>query len=108
MSQQTIFSQLKDNISQPKSFRVDLPDEYAFPASYPGAKDYPTPPDNAVIDALMKYSESTHEAIEFISTDTPIRFSLITKNGPEIYQANIVKGAHHPRNLGYYISCVQI
>ena len=26
-----------------KSFRVDLPDEYAFPASYPGAKDYPTP-----------------------------------------------------------------
>lgn len=63
MSQQTIFSQLKDKISQPKSFRVDLPDEYAFPASYPGAKDYPTPPDNAVIDALMKYSESTQSRL---------------------------------------------
>lgn len=95
-----------------KAFRVELPDKYAFPANYPGSKDYIKPPKEAVIDALVKYSEDTKEEIEFINTDMPILFYLKVKKKEEIiselYQAEIVKGASNPRGLGYYIACIQM
>lgn len=95
-----------------KAFRVELPDKYAFPGNYPGSKDYIKPPREAVIDALVKYSEDAKEEIEFINTDMPLLFYLkVKKKGqivPELYQAEIIKGASHPRGLGYFISCTQV
>lgn len=102
----------KDRQKHPKAFQVELPDEYAFPGKYPGSKNYPKPPKEAVIDALVKYSEEMKEEIEFISTDLPITFYLnIKKKGyiiRELYQAEVVKGSRSPRNLGYYITCIQL
>lgn len=95
-----------------KGFRVELPDKYAFPGNYPGSKNYPKPPKEAVIDALVKYSEEMKEEIEFINTDTPILFYLnVKRKGKiirELYQAEIVKGSRNPRGLGYFIACGQV
>ncbi len=95
-----------------KAFRVELPDKYAFPGNYPGSKEYIKPPIEAVIDALVKYSEDVKEEIEFINTDMPVLFYLkVKKKGQivsELYQAEIVKGASHPRGLGYFIACTQV
>lgn len=95
-----------------KAFRLELPDEYAFPASYPGAKHYPAPPKSVIIDTLVKYSKDTNAEIEFVSYDTPIIFYLhIEKKGKiirELYRADVGKGTRHPRGLGYFIACTQI
>ena len=99
-------------VKQLKAFRVELPDEYAYPGVYPGAENYVMPPDTVILDALVKYSKEMDEPIEFISTDTPIRFYLYTKKKgqiiPELYLAKVVRGDKHPRNIGYYISCTQL
>lgn len=110
---QKVFDNFKNTPKKPKAFRVELPDEYAFPGSFPGAKNYTKPPNTIILDALIKYSKEMDEPIEFIHTDTPIQFYLYTKkkNGkivPELYQACVIRGDSHPRNLGYYISCTQI
>lgn len=107
-----IFQHFKDSFNQPKGFRVELPDEYAFPGPYPGAKHYPAPPKDVIIDALVKYSKENNEEIEFVNVETPIIFYLRRKKHDkilqELYQASVVKGSRNPRGLGYFIGCTQI
>ncbi len=108
----TKFKHLKDKFKQPKSFRLELPDAYAFPGPYPGSKHYPAPPMSVVIDTIVKYSEDTNAKLEFVSTDTPITFYLIIekrgKTMRELYMAEVVNGCRHPLDLCYFISCTQI
>lgn len=102
---------LKAKLKQ-KGFRIELPNDYAFPGSYPGAKDFSPPPNKVVLDTLVQYSEETHAKIEFVSTDSPIIFYLVQeKHGKilrELYQAKVCKGCRHPLDLCYYISCTQL
>ena len=60
-----------------------------FPGNYPGSKDY-IKRREAVIDALVKYSEDAKEEIEFFNTDMPILFYLKVKTKDGLF-LNFIK-----------------